>query len=320
MRLLVTGGAGYIGSVVTTQLLDGGHQVTVLDDLSTGHRDAVPEGATFVQGRIQDAAPVLAGTPFDGVLHFAASSLVGESVADPERYWTNNVGGTVALLAAMRAASVQRLVFSSSAATYGEPAVSPITEDTVPAPINPYGQTKLAIDWMLAAEAQAHGLAPVSLRYFNVGGALGRFGERHATETHLIPNLLAVAQGRREKASVFGTDYDTHDGTAVRDYLHVVDLGRAHLLALGATDAGRHQVYNLGTGTGYTVREVLDACRRVTGHPIPSDDLPRRPGDPTALVASAKLIEAELGWTADLGLDRIVADAWAFLSLGATAD
>ncbi len=319
MRLLVTGGAGYIGSVVAAQLLQGGHQVTVLDDLSTGHLDAVPAGARFVRGRLHEAAAeVLGGGGYDGVLHFAARSLVGESVRDPAGYWENNLVGALRLLTAMRDAGVLRLVFSSTAATYGEPAVSPITEDTPTSPINPYGHSKLAVDHLLAGWAPAYGLAATSLRYFNVGGAYAGLGERHDPETHLIPNVLAVPRGQRDAVEVYGTDYPTRDGTAVRDYLHVADLGRAHLLALAAAQPGQpgqpgHRVYNLGSGTGYTVREVLDACRRVTGHPIPANDRPRRPGDPTTLVASSERIAAELGWRPELGLDRIVADAWEFL-------
>ena len=312
MRLLVTGGAGYIGSVVTSQLLAAGHEVVVLDNLDTGHADAVPDGATFVQATIAQAEPVLADG-IDAVLHFAAKSLVAESVAAPERYWHNNVGGSLALLDAMRATGVRRIVFSSTAATYGEPAVSPITEDTPAVPINPYGQSKLAVDHMLSGEAHAHGLAAVSLRYFNVGGALGRFGERHSPETHLIPNVLAVAAGTRDEVGIFGTDYPTRDGTAVRDYLHVEDLGRAHLLALDAARPDSHLVCNLGTGTGFTVREVVEACRRVTGHPIPAAEQPRRPGDPPELVASNARAADVLGWQVQHGLDRIVADAWAFM-------
>jgi UDP-glucose 4-epimerase len=312
MRLLVTGGAGYIGSVVAAQLLAAGHEVTVLDDLSTGHRDAVPGGAAFVEGRIHDAAAgVLDRGGFDGVLHFAARSLIAESVRDPYRYWENNLVGTLGLLAAMHQAQVPRLVFSSTAATYGAPATSPITEDTPAQPINPYGHSKLAVDHLLAGWADAHGLAATSLRYFNVGGAHAGLGERHAVETHLIPNLLAVPSGQRDAAQVLGTDYPTRDGTAVRDYLHVADLGRAHLLALAAAAPG-HRIYNLGSGTGYSVREVLEACRRVTGHPIPATDQPRRPGDPPTLVASSERIAADLGWKPEFGLDRIVADAWAF--------
>lgn len=312
MKLLVTGGAGYIGSVIATQLLESGHEVTVLDDLSTGHRDAVPDAAAFVAADITEAAKVLDG--MHAVLHFAAKSLVPESVAHPERYWTNNVVGTLGLLTAMREAGVRTLVFSSTAAAYGEPSESPITEDTPATPINPYGQSKLAVDHLLSGEAVAHGLAAVSLRYFNVGGAYAGHGERHDPETHLIPNVLAVAAGRRDQAAVFGTDYPTRDGTAVRDYLHVEDLGRAHLLALDAAVAGTHRIYNLGTGTGYTVREVIDACRRVSGHPIPTVDHDRRPGDPPSLVASGRRAAEELSWTPRHDLDRIVADAWAFMT------
>ena len=284
----------------------------MLDDLSTGHRDAVPDGAGFVAGRVHDAAAeVLAAGRYDGVLHFAAFALVAESVADPYRYWENNLVGSLHLLAAMREAGVPRLVFSSTCATYGAPARMPITEDTPTQPINPYGQCKLAVDHLLTGWAQAYGLAAVSLRYFNVGGAHAGLGERHDPETHLIPNVLAVPLGQRAEVEVYGTDYPTRDGTAVRDYLHVADLGRAHLLALAAAAPG-HRIYNLGTGTGYTVREVIDACRRVTGRPIRATDQPRRPGDPAALVAASNRITADLGWKPELGLDRIVADAWAF--------
>jgi UDP-glucose 4-epimerase len=313
MRLLVTGGAGYIGSVVAAQLLEAGHEVVVLDDLSTGYRDAVPEGATLVEAGVDAAASVLADGRFDGVLHFAAKALVAESVEHPERYWQNNVVGSLALVTAAREANVRRFVFSSTAATYGEPEVSPITEDTPPVPINPYGQSKLAVDHILMSEAPAHGMGTVSLRYFNVGGAYRQFGERHNPETHLIPNVLAVASGRRERAAIFGTNYPTRDGTPVRDYLHVVDLGRAHLLALEAATPGEPKVYNLGTGTGYTVREVIEACRRASNHPIPAVEEARRPGDPPSLVASAERAGSELGWAPAYDLDRIVTDAWAFM-------
>jgi UDP-glucose 4-epimerase len=311
VRLLVTGGAGYIGSVVAAQLLEAGHEVVVLDNLDTGHEDAVPEGAQFVAASIGDADEALVGV--DAVLHFAAKSLVAESVERPDLYWQNNVVGTMILLRSMRRVGVRRIVFSSTAATYGEPSQSPITELTPAVPINPYGQTKLAVDHMLAGEARAYGLAAVSLRYFNVGGAYGRHGERHSPETHLIPNVLAVAAGTRADVSIFGTDYPTRDGTAVRDYLHVVDLGRAHLLALEAATAGEHLVCNLGTGQGYTVREVVEACRAVTGHPIPAVEQPRRAGDPPELVASNDRAAQRLGWHVENGLDAIVADAWAFM-------
>lgn len=313
MRLLVTGGAGYIGSVVATQLLEAGHDVVVLDNLDTGHPDAVPQGAQFVRGSIDDAEHVLADG-VEAVLHFAAKSLVAESVAKPEVYWHNNVVGSLALLDAMRRTGVSRIVFSSTAATYGEPSTSPITEDTPAVPINPYGQSKLAVDHMLTGEAGAHGLAAVSLRYFNVGGAYAGRGERHVPETHLIPNVLAVAAGEREQVAIFGTDYPTRDGTAVRDYLHVEDLGRAHILAVEKAVPGEHIIANLGTGTGYSVREVVEACRRVSGHPIPAQEQERRPGDPATLVASAARAESVLGWRTEHGLERIVADAWAFMS------
>jgi UDP-glucose 4-epimerase len=313
VKLLVTGGAGYIGSIVAACLLEAGHNVVVLDDLSTGHRDAVPDGAAFVEAGIVEVSSVLDGAGFDAVLHFAAKALVAESVARPELYWSNNVVGSLRLLQAIREAGVERLVFSSTAATYGVPAESPITEDTPAVPTNPYGQTKLAIDHAIAGEAAARGLAAVSLRYFNVGGSFAGLGERHDPETHLIPNVLAVPAGMRASVEVFGTDYPTQDGTAIRDYLHVKDLADAHLLAFEAATPGEHRVYNLGTGTGYTVREVVDACRRVTGHPVPHADRDRRPGDPPTLVASGERAKAELGWIPRFDLDRIVADAWSFI-------
>jgi len=314
VKLLVTGGAGYIGSVVTAQLLEAGHQVVVLDDLSTGHADAVPEGAELVRGTLREkAAQVLQGAGFDAVLHFAAKSLVGESVEKPGLYWDRNLGESLALLDAMREAGVDRIVFSSTAATYGEPERTPILETDPTRPTNPYGATKLAIDAALTEFARLHGIGGVSLRYFNVAGAYGRFGERHAVETHLIPNVLAVAAGARESVSVFGEDYPTPDGTCIRDYIHVVDLGRAHLLALEACTPGRHRIYNLGNGDGFSVREVIEVCREVTGHPIPTTVGPRRPGDPAVLVASSERIRTELGWKPEHDLRAMVGDAWTFL-------
>jgi UDP-glucose 4-epimerase len=312
VKLLVTGGAGYIGSVVTALLLEAGHEVTVLDDLTTGHRDGVPPGATLVEGRVHDAAALL-DPSYEAVLHFAAKSLVGESVQHPDRYWHNNVVGTLSLLEAMRRHGIRRIVFSSTAATYGEPATMPITEETVPEPTNPYGVTKLAVDRMLAAECDAYGLGAVSLRYFNVAGAYGDYGERHDPETHLIPNLLKVVSGVAAQARIFGTDYPTPDGTAVRDYLHVVDLADAHLRALDHIELGRYRVLNLGTGTGFSVREVVEAVRRVTGHPVPAVEEARRPGDPPVLVASSDRAAAELGWAPKRSLDDMVADAWAHM-------
>ncbi|MBM4795471.1 UDP-glucose 4-epimerase GalE [Streptomyces sioyaensis] len=311
-KYLVTGGAGYVGSVVAAHLLQAGHEVTVLDDLSTGHRDGIPAGAHFLEGRIQDAAKWL-DPSYDAVLHFAAFSQVGESVADPEKYWRNNVGGTMDLLAAMRDAGVRTLVFSSTAATYGEPASTPITESAETAPTSPYGASKLAVDHMISGEAAAHGLAAVSLRYFNVAGAYGSCGERHDPESHLIPLVLQVAQGKREAISVYGDDYPTPDGTCVRDYIHVADLAEAHLLALDAAGAGEHLICNLGNGNGFSVREVIETVRKVTGHPVPEIAAPRRAGDPAVLVASAQTAIDRLGWRPSRAdLSGIVADAWQF--------
>jgi UDP-glucose 4-epimerase len=314
MKLLVTGGAGYIGSVVAAQLLDAGHEVVVLDDLSRGHASAVPEGATHVELSLLDE-PALGralAAGFDGVLHFAAVALVAESVAHPERYWRNNVVGTLNLLDAMRAHGIKRLVFSSTAATYGDPQTMPMREDEPTDPVNPYGDSKLAVDRMLANECQGNGLGAASLRYFNVAGARGPLGEDHHPETHLIPLVLQAAAGRRSHISVYGTDYDTRDGTAVRDYIHVEDLGDAHLLALDAIRPGEHRVYNLGTGTGYTVREVIEAARRVTGREIPAHEEPRRAGDPPQLVAAADRAREELGWRPRRSLEDMIADAWAW--------
>ncbi|MEU9418800.1 UDP-glucose 4-epimerase GalE [Streptomyces sp. NPDC048272] len=311
-KYLVTGGAGYVGSVVAAHLLEAGHEVTILDNLSTGFGEGVPAGATLINGRIQDAADHL-DPSFDGVLHFAASSQVGESVADPGKYWDNNVGGTLALLTAMRDAGVRRLIFSSTAATYGEPVDGPLTETSVTAPSNPYGASKLAVDHMIAGECVAHGLAAVSLRYFNVAGAYREFGERHDPETHLIPLVLQVALGERESIAVYGEDYPTPDGTCVRDYIHVADLADAHLAALRVATGGEHLICNLGNGSGFSVREVVDTVRRVTGREIPAVVAPRRPGDPAVLVASARTARERLGWTPTRSdLTNIVTDAWNF--------
>ncbi|MFF8958927.1 UDP-glucose 4-epimerase GalE [Streptomyces sp. NPDC014894] len=316
-KYLVTGGAGYIGSVVALHLLEAGHEVTVLDDLSTGFRDAVPAGAEFIEGDVRDAAKWLDAS-HEAVLHFAAFSQVGESVAHPEKYWENNVGGSMALLAAMRDAGVPALVFSSTAATYGEPARTPVTESDPTAPTSPYGATKLAVDHMITGAAAAHGLAAVSLRYFNVAGAYGGRGERHDPESHLIPLLFEVALGRRDAISVYGEDYPTPDGTCVRDYIHVADLAEAHLLALAAAAPGEHLICNLGNGQGFSVRQVIDTVREVTGRPVPQTLAPRRPGDPAVLVAAADTARERLGWRPRRPeLTGIVADAWEF-ALGGT--
>jgi UDP-glucose 4-epimerase len=311
MRVLVAGGAGYIGSVVTAALLADGHEVTVLDDLSTGHADAVPPGARLVEASLHDSGPVLADVAPEAVLHFAAKSLVGASQQQPGEYWHVNVGGSLALLEAMRAAGCRRIVFSSTAATYGEPDSVPIREDAPTRPTNTYGASKLAVDHMLTSYAVAHGFAAVSLRYFNVAGAAHGLGERHATETHIIPLALQVAAGQRDSLTVYGDDYPTPDGTCVRDYIHVGDLADAHLLALPAPAEGEHRIYNLGNGTGFSVQQVLDAVREVTGHPLPVSVGPRRAGDPAQLVASSDRIRADLGWAPrHTDLTGIVRDAW----------
>jgi UDP-glucose 4-epimerase len=316
VKLLVTGAAGYIGSVVAHQLLEASQETVVLDNLSKGHEKAIPEGVRFVRGDLLDAEGMrdALAEGFDGVLHFAALSLVGESVEQPERYYRNNVCGTLNLLEAMREANVRRLVFSSTAAVYGEPEEVPIPETSPTLPTNPYGGSKLAVDQMIRAVAEARGLAATSLRYFNVAGASGRFGEDHHPETHLIPLVLRAASGARDSVKVFGTDYPTRDGTPVRDYIHVEDLGRAHLLALEAAEPGEHRVYNLGNGAGFSVREVIEAARRVTGRPIEAIESPRRPGDPAVLVASSDRIRRELGWKPEKPeLEAMISDAWEWM-------
>jgi UDP-glucose 4-epimerase len=322
VKLLVTGGAGYIGGVVTHALVEAGHQVTVLDDLSTGFANTIPDGVEFRQVDVHQVGQVL--TPdagFEGVLHFAAKIEVAESVARPDLYWNVNVGGTMALLAAVRAAGVPRLIFSSTGSMYDPRGVVPqpgggfskLDEDAVIRPANPYAATKLAVDLMLAGECEAFGLGAASLRYFNASGAVGHLGERHTPESHLIPIVLQVAAGKRDELMLYGDDYPTPDGTCVRDYIHVADLATAHLQALRAITPGRHEVYNLGNGDGYSNLQVIEAAREVTGHPIPVKLATRRPGDPAATVASSDKARRELGWhPARPALRDIVADAWAF--------
>ncbi|MDQ1201534.1 UDP-glucose 4-epimerase GalE [Rhodococcus sp. SORGH_AS_0303] len=319
MKFVVTGGAGYVGSVCAAVLMENDHDVVVVDDLSTGNADGVPSGAEFVEGPVAEVvSSVLGREKVDGVLHFAAQSLVGESVEKPEKYWRGNLGAALELLDAVVEHQVPRLVFSSTAATYGEPERTPITEDFPTRPTNPYGASKLAIDHAITGYTAAHGFGATSLRYFNVAGAHAGLGENRVVETHLIPLVLQVALGHRESISVFGTDWPTPDGTAVRDYIHVRDLADAHLRALSQSVPGSHRIFNLGSGEGFSVREVIDACRRVTGVDIAVTDAPRRAGDPAVLVASSEKAMAELGWKPELtDLDVIVADAWAFLqSLG----
>lgn len=316
MNVLVTGGAGYVGSVCAHVLTEQGHQVTVLDNLTTGNRSAVPEAATFIEGSVADVIDsVLSEGDFDSVIHFAARSLVGESVEKPDEYWHDNFVTTLTLLDAMRAHGVKNLVFSSTAATYGEPEQVPITEDMPTSPTNAYGATKLAIDYAITSYAKAFGLAATSLRYFNVAGAYGNVGENREIETHLIPLVLQVALGHRDKIMIFGDDWPTHDGTPVRDYIHIRDLADAHLLAMASNKPGSHRIYNLGSGDGYSVRQVIDVCREVTGHPIPAEVAPRRAGDPATLIASSEKAKSELGWNPTrTDLKTIVTDAWAFTS------
>jgi UDP-glucose 4-epimerase len=315
MKLLVTGGAGYIGSIVSRHLLAAGHEVVVVDSLERGHRAAVAPEARFVHVDLRDAQAIADAVSegFDGVLHFAALALVGESVNHPELYYHANVVGTMNLLDAMRASEVPRLVFSSTCAVYGEPDEVPISETASPRPANAYGASKLAVDMMITDYCRAHGLGAVSLRYFNVAGASGDAGEDHYPETHLIPNILRTAQGRNPHVELFGTDYPTPDGTAIRDYIHIEDLSDAHLLALDGATGGTHRIFNLGSGNGFSVREVIEVARAVTGREIAVREGPRRPGDPPALVAASQLIAAELGWEARKPeLEQMIGDAWAF--------
>ena len=319
--VLVTGGAGYIGSVVVEQLLARGHTVVVLDDLSRGHREAVAPDATFVQGGIGDRVgldALLRRHPCHALVHLAAYALVGESVADPEKYRANNVAAGRALLQGAAAAGVRRVVFSSSCAVYGHPGALPIPEDAPLAPVNPYGETKREFERLLADFASEDGATVFSLRYFNAAGATVHHGEDHAPETHLVPNVLRVASGAQPALEVLGTDYPTPDGTAVRDYVHVLDIADAHVRALeadpaGAGARGRATAVNLGTGVGYSVLAVVEAARRVTGGQIPAVARPRRPGDPPELVAAAGRAEAVLGWRPrHSGLEEILASAWAW--------
>jgi UDP-glucose 4-epimerase len=315
VKLLVTGGAGYIGSVVTARLLEGGHEVTVLDDLSTGHAEAVAPAARLVVAGIADdraVREVLAGG-VDAVLHFAARSLVGESETAPERYFGNNVGGTLALLESMRATGVRGLVFSSTCAVYGEPVTpGPLDESNPYRPQSAYGASKVAADMMISAFTRAHAFAAVSLRYFNAAGAYGAFGERHTTETHLIPLALRTLTEPDRVLQILGTDYPTPDGTAVRDYIHVLDLADAHVLALDALAGGRHEIYNLGSGIATSVREVIDVIGSVTGRQPNAVEAGRRQGDPPLLVAAVDKITRELSWKPQRSLEQIIGDAWEF--------
>jgi len=315
MKVLVTGGAGYIGGVVTHALVEAGHEVVVLDDLSTGFAEVIPAGADFRQLPVHRVGEVLTrDAGFDGVLHFAGKIEVAESVARPDLYWDVNVAGSMAVLDAIRAAGTPRLIFSSTGAMYDSAATpGKLAEDAPVRPGNPYAATKYAVDLMLAGECAAFGLGAASLRYFNASGAVGRLGERHTPESHLIPIVLQVAAGRRDELMLYGDDYPTPDGTCIRDYIHVADLATAHLLALDAITPGRHEIYNLGNGDGYSNKQVIEAVREVTGRPVPVKLSPRRPGDPAASVAASDKARRDLGWTpARPALHDIIADAWSF--------
>jgi UDP-glucose 4-epimerase len=315
MKVLVTGGAGYIGSVVAEELLQAGHQVVVFDNLSRGHRQAVPNGAVLIVGELADRASLnqlFKSRAIDAVMHFAALIEAGESMKAPEQFFRNNTANALTLLEAMLAARVQRFVFSSTAALFGNPDRTPIEEDDPLHPTNAYGESKLLVERMLAWFHQIHGLRYASLRYFNAAGAARPDkGEAHQPETHLIPRILEVALGRAKHVNIFGTDYPTPDGTCVRDYIHVGDLARAHLLALQALDKSSPLIYNLGNGQGFSVREVVEVARKVTGHPIPVIESPRRAGDPAVLIASSEKIRRELGWQPKFpDLKSIVESAW----------
>ena len=312
MRVLVTGGTGYIGSTAVEILLTQGYEISILDDCSMGHADTVPAGVRFIQGTLLNASEVAdALQGCDAVMHFAGKSLVGESVEKPDLYHSVNVDGTRILLDEMHKQSIKKIVFSSSAATYGEPKVVPILETSETSPTNPYGATKLAIDHMITAEAAARGISAASLRYFNVAGALkakrGWLAERHNPETHLIPNVLRSTPDNPVK--IFGTDWPTADGTCIRDYVHVIDLIEAHIKALKSLGTPGHEIYNLGSGSGYSVREVVAAASAATGHQIPYVDSPRRAGDPAVLIADISKAKAKLDWEPTRDLTAMVSDA-----------
>ena len=311
MKILVVGGAGYIGSVCAELLLDGGHDVAIFDNLSEGHRAAIDSRAEFIRCDLEDRQSVerlLVRRSPDAVMHFAANALVGESMQNPSKYFRNNIANGLNLLDAVIAGEVRKLIFSSTCAIFGPPDRVPIDEEMPKRPINPYGESKLAFEKILRWYHEIHGLTFVSLRYFNAAGASEKFGEDHRIETHLIPNVLRVALGEKTHVEIFGTDYETPDGTCIRDYIHIIDLAQAHILALNASESA---FYNLGTGGGSSVREVIDACHKVTGRKIDIVEKPRRPGDPPRLIASSEKIKRELGWQPQFqNLDAIIESAW----------
>ncbi len=314
MRVFVAGGAGYIGSACTEYLLDRGYEVTVFDDLITGHIEAVDPRAKFIKANLADREnlkKVVKEGNYDAIMHFAAFSLVGESMKNPSKYFNNNLANAINLADAAVEGGVKTFVFSSTAATFGEPKEIPIREDAPQLPINPYGESKLCFEKVLNWYSKIYGLKYAALRYFNAAGATEKYGEDHNPETHLIPILLQVAQGKREKAMLFGDDYDTPDGTCIRDYIHILDLAQAHEKALYAPKSGH---YNLGTGSGLSVMQILEAARKVTGHPIPAEVVPRRPGDPPRLIADSTRARQELGWKPQFeNAEAIIASVWKWL-------
>jgi UDP-glucose 4-epimerase len=314
MKVLVCGGAGYIGSACTEYLLDHGYEVSVFDSLVTGHRKAVDPRAEFIKGDLADRdfiIKVCEEGNFDAIMHFAAFSLVGESMQNPSKYFRNNLANGINLADAAVAGNVKTIVFSSTAATFGEPEESPIRETTPQMPINPYGESKLCFEKVLKWYSQIHGIKYAALRYFNAAGASENFGEDHSPESHLIPIILQVAQGKRDKIMIFGDDYDTPDGTCIRDYIHILDLAQAHMLALDAPKSGH---YNLGTGNGLSVKEIVEAAREVTGHPIPAEIAPRRSGDPDRLIAGSELAREVLGWKPKYeNAFDIISSAWKWI-------
>jgi UDP-glucose 4-epimerase len=313
MRIFVTGGAGYIGSVCSELLMDEGHEVAIFDNLIEGHRRALDSRAQFIQGDLADRSEIeaaLSRSRPDAVMHFAAYALVPESMRDPSKYFRNNISNGLNLLDAMVAAGVQRIIFSSTCAIFGPPERIPIDETAIPRPISPYGESKLAFEKILRWYDQIYALKFISLRYFNAAGATENFGEDHRPETHLIPAVLKVALGQSPSVEIYGTDYETPDGTCIRDYIHIVDLARAHILALGASGSG---FYNLGTGGGSSVQEIIEVCRKITGRKIDTVEKPRRSGDPPRLIASSEKIKKELGWQPQFqSLDAIIESAWAW--------
>ncbi len=315
MKIFLTGGSGYIGSVTTELLCNDGYDVTVFDNLERGHIEAVDPRARLIVGDLRDASAVfnaMRAVKPDAVVHFAAYALVGESMQLPSLYFDNNTGGGIHLLDAMLKYDVPKIIFSSTCATYGQPETMPMTESIPQRPTNPYGESKLMFETALRWEQQRHGLKPVFLRYFNACGATSSHGEDHDPETHIIPNILRVPLGQADAVPVFGDDYPTPDGTCIRDYIHIVDLARAHILALQKDVTGP---FNLGTGTGFSVKQIVETCRKITGHPIPVKISPRRPGDPACLVASAEKAARELSWTpVRSNIETIVSDAWAWHS------